>query len=368
MVSIKKLANWEKKLSPLLNKFPSKTVVSKYSNGRRKFLEKLKSAFPNETYIPPKSLKRTLWGIEFKSPIMNAAGMFKNGEGSEMVEMQGAGAYIGGTGTYNPRVGNHKEGIILPFMPFRKSHSAANWLGLPNDGDEVNSERAFYMQHIREIPIAWSVMASPSIDGKEKLEKLVSSLDFYDKRNVDFLEINASCPNVKHNSEYDKTEVVLNYVSENFLNQRSRKLPVVVKFSNDTNPQDVPYLMDLLFELGFDGINFGNTSINYSKAREHIHKSERKHFDYFTKTFGGGISGKPLKESSLELSSLAVEYKNKASPSQEFHIFRTGGIDSWRDIQQSEQAGVSMNQWYTGYFEQFAEHGHDVYKELFRNP
>ena len=40
-------------------------------------------------------------------------------------------------------------------------------------------------------------------------------------------------------------------------------------------------------------------------------------------------------------------------------------IETLKDIQESEKAGISLNQWYTGYFENFAKHGHDVYDKLF---
>ena len=144
-------------------------------------------------------------------------------------------------------------------------------------------------------------------------------------------------------------------------------VPVLVKFSNDTETEQIPALLDLLFELGYDGVNFGNTSTDYDKRRERIDLGERKLFDFYTRVFGGGVSGRSLKEISLELASRAVEYLRAGAPSQEFHIIRTGGIETWEDIQNSERAGISLNQWYTGYFESFAEHGHNVYKKLLRD-
>jgi len=119
------LASWESKLRPLIAKLPPRTVISRYSSGRLAFLAKLKEDVPSETFIPPKELSRELWGIKFRSPIMNAAGIFKNGECYEMVARQGAGAYLGGTGTWNPRRGNEKEDIYLPFVPYPLSHSTS---------------------------------------------------------------------------------------------------------------------------------------------------------------------------------------------------------------------------------------------------
>ena len=367
------LTKLERRLRPLLTRLPPQIAVSKYSSGRLKFLNSLKNEIPEKKYTPPEDLSRELWGIKFRSPIMNSAGMFKNGECYEMVAKQGASAYLGGTGTWNQRSGNKKEGIYLPFVPYSKSHAASNWLGLPNDGDEINSQRVAQLETIADCPIGWSVMGSPDLQGEEKLRYLVKGMNLYEQAGVDFLEINESCPNTEQgNPQEDELANRLQYIKEHFLDRRMftdtdrlREIPVIVKFSNDTEIEQLPALLDILFELGFDGVNFGNTSIDYIKRRELIDPSERRLFDFYTQTFGGGVSGRPLRESSLELASRAVEYLNQGRPSQEFHVTRTGGIETWEDIQKSLDAGISLCQWYTGYFENFAREGHDVYKELF---
>jgi len=369
------LANWESRLRPLITRLPPKMVVSRYSKGRLDFLERLKEEVPTETFVPPENLSRELWGIRFRTPIMNAAGMFKNGECYEMVASQGTGAYLGGTGTWNSRRGNMQKegpgkGIYLPFVPYPRSHSASNWLGLPNDGDEVNSQRAAQLERVADTPIGWSIMGSPDFQGEEKLRCLVEGMRLYDQAGVDFLEINESCPNVHvfvQDARHELREIKLRlgHIKYRFLEERTRRLPIIVKFSNDTSVSHIPEILDILFYLGYDGVNFGNTSTDYSQRREEIDKTERKLYDFYVHTFGGGVSGRPLRESSLELASRAVEYLKAGPPSQEFHVIRTGGIETLEDIQESERAGISLNQWFTGYFENFAQHGHDVYRELF---
>ena len=204
-----------------------------------------------------------------------------------------------------------------------------------NDGDSVNYLRAERIKENLRIPIGWSISSPPEInDETDRLKLLVMSMMFYQQSGVDFLEINESCPNTESKmpgqNDFSRR---LEYVKENFLGKREnflgirgRKLPVVVKFSNDTRIEQLPMIMDLLFENGFDGVNFGNASSNYSLMRESIHPSERKLYDFYTSTFGGGVSGKPLKEKSLELSARAVKYLKGGKPSQEFHVIRTGGI------------------------------------------
>ncbi len=361
------LAKIERTIRPLIKLLPAKFAVSRCSAGRMYFLDNLKKDIPEKFYNVPENLSRTLWGIKFRSPIMNAAGMFKNGECYEMVAKQGAAAYLGGTGTWNKRSGNKKDGIYLPWMPYPKSHASSNWLGLPNYGDQVNSDRAGELERIAECPVGWSVAESDTLEERERLDSLVHGMELYSKSGVDFLEWNMSCPNTNEGKlNQKKLSEKLKYVKEKFLDKRERELPVIVKFSNDTEISQIPFLLDLLFELKYDGVNFGNTSTAYNRMRDRINPMERRHYDFFVKTFGGGISGRPLKTSSLALASTAVEYVKKGPPSQEFHVIRTGGIESWEDIQQSEAAGISLNQWFTGYFEKFARDGHKVYKNLLK--
>jgi dihydroorotate dehydrogenase len=108
----------------------------------------------------------------------------------------------------------------------------------------------------------------------------------------------------------------------------------------------------------------GNTSTRYSELRDQLHAEDRKLFDYFTSTFGGGISGALLRTSSLQSCAAAVNAIAQIRPSHEFHVVRCGGVASAEDIAASASAGVLLNQWYVGYFEGFAEHGHDVYREI----
>jgi len=153
-------------------------------------------------------------------------------------------------------------------------------------------------------------------------------------------------------------------LKEHVLDQIARRLPVIVKFSNDTPVEQVPALLDLLFELGYDGVNFGNTSIAYDERKAKIDPAEVKRYEHFTKEYGGGVSGRPLRKPSLELASRAVEHIRAGPPSQEFHVIRTGGIETLADIQESEKAGISLNQWITGYIKNLSTHGHDVYAKL----
>ncbi len=308
----------------------------------------------------------TLWGINFRLPLLNAAGMFKDGQGYDVVSSLGAGGYIGGTSTSGVRDGNIIHGIRHPFISLHQSNIAVNYLGLPNLGDALLHTKTITSQKISGCPIGWSLMRDPLLTEKEGVTELINSLFLYEQNpHIDFIEINESCPNVKlHNTSVD-FENRLQYVAKHFLQKRTRHLPVIVKISNDVSIDALPNILNILFKYKFDGINIGNTSTNYEDAIKYIAKDDVSLFKYFTKNFGGGVSGKYLQSNSLFLCTEAVKYKNTQNLDYEFHVIRTGGVASYEDVLLSKQYGISLNQWYTGFFSNYILHGNDVYNNIF---
>ncbi len=359
------LARWEGRLRPLLVALPPSWVVRLYSGGRRRFLERLVGERP-APYRPPPSLARTLWGLRFRAPLGNAAGMFKNGAGYELAARQGAGFFLAGTSTSRPRSGNRAHGIALPFAPYPRSGAASNWLGLPNPGDEAVAAHLSRIERMEGCPVGASVAGCPELAGEARTGALVAGLELYDTAGVDFLEINESCPNTGEaappESELHRR---LARIAEEFLARRRRPLPVVVKFSVDTRPDQVPGLVDTLLEMGYDGVNFGNTSASPALHEAAIAPAERRLFRHYTGRFGGGLSGRPLKAASLELARIAARHLADTPGRREFHVIRTGGIEEATDLAAAEAAGIALDGWYTGYFEAFARHGHGLYRELF---
>jgi dihydroorotate dehydrogenase len=366
------LARWEARLRPLLVRLPAPLAVRLYSAGRRPFLARLVADRP-EPYEPPWELARTLWGLRFRAPLGNAAGMFKDGRGYELAWRQGAGFYLAGTTTALPRTGNRGNGA-QPFAPYPRSGAASNWLGLPNEGDEAVAARLATVvatERREGCPVGASTaaVAGPGLSEDEAVAALVRSLELYERAGVDFLEVNESCPNTGEarplDEQWRELDRRLERIAEGFLARRRRPLPVVVKFSVDTEPGQVAELVGRLTELGFDGVDFGNSSTDYRGLRQAIAGPERRLFDHFTGRYGGGVSGRPLTERSLALAQAAAEHLRSLSPSREFHVIRTGGIETAQDLAASLAAGASLSGWFTGYFEGFARHGHDLYRRVY---
>ena len=245
-------------------------------------------------------------------------------------------------------------------------------MGLPNEGHEIVASRISKIEKIKNCPIGISIASAPEQKGLEALNGLLMGFNIFDKAGVDFIELNESCPNVIHEhsvvqiNRLDRSLVDrLEYISTNFLNKRKRKLPVIVKFSNDTNIEQLPALIDLLITLKFDGVDFGNTSTNYNEYIDEIDKSELGLYQYFIKEFGGGVSGRVLKHKSYLLASTAANLIKMRNLRTEFHVIRTGGIENSDDVLLSNKSGIVLNQWFTGYFDNFANYGHKVYLNIF---
>lgn len=370
MTKVENLAKFDKIGRRVLTSIPNQYFISFYSNQKKKLIKQFADDYVNFSVKNIHTPQIKLWDIDFKVPVFNSAGMFKYSEGYYTCAMQGAGAWLAGTYTTKRRIGNFKKGVLHPFLPLPNSDIAVNWMGLPNEGIEVAAKKISELEKFNNTPMGVSISADPGNNPELILADLVEGMKLLDKANVDFIELNESCPNVSegHSLSNDKLDESLvarmEYISENFLKYRSRNLPLILKLSNDTSSELIPLFIDIAIELGFDGLNLGNTSTNYTATKEFLTEKERKMFNYFTNVYGGGVSGKSLKENSKKLCKLASEYLQNKNLKKEFHIIRTGGIDSAEDILESKKVGVLLNQWYTGYFKNFGKYGHSIYSEI----
>lgn len=369
---IEKAAKFDSFIRPLVMQKLPKFGIELYSKFRKEFLKHLVASSPADKVYLSESNAVQIWDLRFNCSLFNSAGMFKSGYGYELCYRQGAGAFLAGTSTGKPRPGNQKDGLWHPFMPMPKSNAALNWLGLPNDGHTALAQKLSKIEKKIGCPIGASLSSDPDLTQNEALPLLVDGIKDFARAGVDFIEINESCPNVAHNLSDEKINGLdkalverLEFISDKFLKFRNNNLPIIVKFSVETDIDLVENIMTTLIDLGYDGVNFGNTVKKYDQYLNKIDNADIDNLKYFTDKYGGGLSGKPLKNDSLLLASKAVKIRNSKNCSREFAVIRTGGIDSRQDIIDSQKNGVDLNQWFTGYFEMFSKYGHELYKELF---
>ncbi len=130
--------------------------------------------------------KITIAGVEFKNPVLTASGTFGSGmEYSEFVDLNKLGAVVTKgvanvpwEGNPTPRVAETYGGML-------------NAIGLQNPGIDVFIERDIPFLKQYDTRIIVNVCGRTAADYVEVVEKL-------GQQPVDMLEINVSCPNVKH--------------------------------------------------------------------------------------------------------------------------------------------------------------------------
>lgn len=368
MTFLELIGRTEFAVRPIIAHIPPSLTVRLFTAGRNAYLPRFAHDVPSRSFEPPAEHGVTAWGLNFRMPIWNAAGMFKSGAGYAMVAREGAGAFVAGTSTSRPRKGNVRDHIKWPSTQYPFSHSAGNWMGLPNAGHAEIAAKLAKVKHVPGCPMGISVSAEPGLDERVATAELIEGMRRFDDAGVDYIELNESCPNVPGHEHHDDLDPGLlrrlDAVAGEFLQRRGRRLPVVVKLSTDTSLDQIPSLVQALVERGFDGMILGNTSTRYAELRPHVHAKDLAMFDYFTSRYGGGVSGALLTSSSLASCSAAMQAVRLLAPSQEFHVIRCGGVMTEHDIEDSRRIGVLLNQWYVGYFETFARHGHDVYRVL----
>jgi len=364
------LAYVDNKVRPLLTRLPASLFTAVYSSTRRWYSVISAQDKRIHAIVVPPELAREVSGLVFRSPLFNAAGMYKYAEGYETSYRLGAGAFLSGTTTYYPRKGNTKNGITHPFAPYPYSHAASNWMGLPNEGHAAIAKKMSAFNRYNGFPIGASIASDPGMNDKDASILLLKGIELFIAAKIDFIEINESCPNTEGHASLSTIMLDNSLIQRlekisSFIKQKGMSLPIFVKFSNDTELFQIPELIQLLLDLKFAGVNFGNTSTRYEEYRKVIKPKDLHIYDYFTTTFGGGISGNVLRPSSIQLCSAANTYMQTKSYQKDFAIISTGGIETGNDIVEAEHVGASLTQWYTGYYEQYGIHGKNIYKNLY---
>lgn len=368
MSAVERFASLEHRLRGVVSVLPPALAVRLFSAGRTAFAKRFAVDVPEEYYEPPASMGVSALGLRFRFPLWNAAGMFKGGETYHVVVAQGAGAYVAGTTTSRVRAGNIRNGVQWPAVPYTHSHASSNWMGLPNAGHQVVASRLAKLERVPGCPIGASVSAEPGLDPHVALDELVDGMHMYADAGVDYLELNESCPNVPGHTHREALDADLlrrlDVIASRVLSQRRRHLPVVVKFSNDTSVEQMPGVVHALHERGFNGIIVGNTSTRYAEHAAMIDARDRALYDHFVSTYGGGLSGAPLRADSLALCGVALAARTVCGADNTFEVIRCGGVAGADDIKASAAIGVRLNQWYVGYFEAFGRYGHGVYRDV----
>lgn len=217
-------------------------------------------------------------GITLKNPVMTASGTFGSGqEYSEFVDLDKLGAVVTKGVSNVPWSGNPTPRIA------ETSSGMLNAIGLQNPGMEVFIKRdlAFLKQFDTKIIV--NVCGKTNYDYVEVVERLGNEA-------VDLLEINVSCPNVKHGGiAFGQDPVCLSEITREI--KKVAKQPIIVKLS--PNVTDIAEMAKAAEDSGADGVSLINT---LTGMKIDIHK---RGFALANKT--GGLSGPGIKPVALRM-------------------------------------------------------------------
>ncbi len=255
--------------------------------------------------------KINIAGVEFKNPVTVASGTFGSGaEYSDFVDLNRLGAVttkgvanVPWEGNPTPRIAETYGGML-------------NAVGLQNPGYELFAKRDIpYLQQF-DTNIIVNVCGRTTEDYIDVVEKL-------GHENVDLLEINISCPNVKHGGiAFGQDPKAVEEITREV--KRVAKQPVIMKLS--PNVTDITEMAKAVEAGGADAISLINT-ITGMKI-----DIERQKFVLANKT--GGLSGPAVKP-------VAVRMVYQTANAVKIPIIGMGGIASAEDAIEFILAGAT---------------------------
>ena len=251
-------------------------------------------------------------GVEMKNPVTTASGTFGSGaEFAEFVDLNELGAVttkgvanVPWEGNPTPRVCETYGGML-------------NAIGLQNLGIDVFAKRDIPFLKQYDTKIIVNVCGRTTKDYVEVVERL-------SQEDVDLLEINISCPNVKaggiaFGQDPKQVEKITSEI------KAKAKQPVIMKLS--PNVTDITVMAKAAQEGGADAISLINTLTGMKID------INRRAFALANKT--GGMSGPAVKP-------VAVRMVYQAAHAVTIPVLGMGGIATAEDALEFIMAGATM--------------------------
>ncbi len=255
--------------------------------------------------------KVNLAGVELKNPVMTASGTFGSGvEYSEFVDLSELGAVVTKgvanvpwPGNPTPRIAETYGGMI-------------NAIGLQNPGIDVFCERDIPFLKQYDTKIIVNVCGKTTEDYCEVVERLAHE-------DVDMLEINISCPNVKEGGiAFGQNPKAIEAITKEV--KKRAKQPIIMKLS--PNVTDITEMARAAEAGGADVLSLINT---LTGMKIDIH---RRTFALANKT--GGMSGPAVKP-------VAVRMVYQVANAVKVPIIGMGGIATAEDAMEFILAGAT---------------------------
>ncbi len=258
-----------------------------------------------------KNTKIRIAGVEFKNPVMTASGTFGSGmEYSQFVDLNRLGAVVTKGVANVPWPGNPSPRIAETYG------GMLNAIGLQNPGADIFVERDLPFLKQFDTRIIVNVCGKTVEDYLEVVEKLGDT-------DVDLLEINVSCPNVKEGAIAFGQDTGALLEITRAIKKKARQ-PIIMKLS--PNVTDIGEMARAAECGGADALSLINT---ITGMKIDIYK---RAFALANKT--GGLSGPAIKP-------IAVRMVYQAANAVKIPIIGMGGISNALDALEFIMAGAT---------------------------
>ncbi len=250
-------------------------------------------------------------GVELKNPIMTASGTFGSGEEySEFVDLNKLGAVVTKGVANVPWQGNPTPRIAETYG------GMLNAIGLQNPGIDVLIQRDIPFLKKFDTKIVVNVCGKTIEDYCEVVERL-------SQEEVDLLEINISCPNVKEGGiAFGQNPAAVEMITKEL--KKRAKQPIIMKLS--PNVTDITEIAKAAEAGGADALSLINTLTGMK-------------IDIYKKTFAlanktGGLSGPAIKP-------IAIRMVYQVANAVKLPIIGMGGISNTEDAIEFLMAGAN---------------------------
>lgn len=258
-------------------------------------------------------------GLKMKNPVMPASGTFGFGDvpQARKYDLNRLGAIVIKTTTPQARTGNPQPQIAV------LNDGVLNSVGLTNPGvNVVAGEKIPHLKHqYPDLPLVASIGGTSVEDYVMVTERLAAT------GLVDALELNISCPNVKHGGMAFGTDPQVAEKLTKAVKAASGDVPVYVKLT--PNVTDIVEIAQAVEAGGADGLSMINTLLGMK-----INLKTRKPV---LGNIMGGLSGTAIKP-------LAIRMIYQVSHAVNIPIIGEGGISSAEDVIEFFLAGASAVQ------------------------
>lgn len=273
-------------------------------------------------------------GLHFRNPVGLSAGFDKAIELPKIMRSVGFGWMTGGSVTWGEYEGN--EGAWFHRLP--KSKSLVVNAGLPSEGTPVVAERlkGYDMKLFDDFPLNVSVAKTnsrQSVGDEAGIEDYCKSLKVFDGlKQVEFLEINISCPNTFGGEPFTTAERLEKLLAA--VDALQLLKPVIIKMPINLPINEFDELLDVIVRHAVAGVATGNLLKDRSLVKLE---------DELPDSVKGNLSGKPNKDITTKL--IRHTYKRYGD---RLVIIGIGGIMSAEDAYEKIKAGASLVALITG--------------------